>query len=116
MLQVSDWFVSIPSDLIDFYIGVRSQGSKCLMVMNHSSIEICDKGGNLVTHLPSNSKNYNGTILEVYLDEEKKIIVVSDMIVWKGNPMTGSEFEFRIAWLQSNLNLLLLNKNIGYKF
>lgn len=63
MLQVSDWLISIPSNLNEFYVGVRSQGSKSLMILTHSTIEICDKGGNLVLQFPSNSKAYNGTIL-----------------------------------------------------
>lgn len=40
----------------------------------------------------SSAKTYNGTILEIYFNAEDKSIIVSDMIVWKSNPMTGSEF------------------------
>lgn len=62
------------------------------MIMKYNSIEICDKSGALLHEFPTNTKSYNGTILEIYFNEEEKTIIISDMIVWKANPMTGSEF------------------------
>lgn len=69
MLQVSDWLVSVPHNLSEFYVGVRGDGCKCLMIMNYNSIEICDKSGALLHEFPCSSKSYNGTILEIYFNE-----------------------------------------------
>lgn len=33
------------------------------------------------------------------------MVVISDLIAWKSNPMTSSEFEFRYSWLISNFNI-----------
>ena len=48
LLQVSEWMVSVPQNLSEFYVASRGQGSKCLMIMKYNTIDICDKGGSLV--------------------------------------------------------------------
>ena len=58
--------------------------------MKYSTVELVDKGGALLCEFHISAKQYNGTILEVYFSEKEKTIVVSDMIMWKSNPMTGS--------------------------
>ena len=58
--------------------------------MKYDSLEICDKSVSTVIELPCPLKVYNGTILEILFDIEAKTIIITDLIMWKSNPMTGS--------------------------
>lgn len=89
----------------------RPDGTKCLVVFEDNSLAIRDKSGRQVFKSEVGNKNYNGTLVEGYYNESTQTLVVSDLIVWKTNPMTSSEFEFRQAWLCSNLNLKKLTSS-----
>ena len=68
-------------------------------------MQLRDKAGNLILDCELKSKVYEQTILEEFYNKQSQTLVFSDMIVWKNNPMTSSEFQFRCAWLISNLNI-----------
>lgn len=116
LLQVSDWMVSVPPNISEFFVAVRGEGDKCILIMKYNSIEICDRTGTAIAELPCPLKQFNGTILQVYYEADEKRIIVSDLIVWKSNPMTGSQFDFRYAWTTSNLNLKALEQATGHSF
>lgn len=62
---------------------------KALLIFEGSCISIRDKGGKSIFETQIYTKIYDGTIIEVYFEKEKKIIIVTDLIVWKGNPMSS---------------------------
>jgi hypothetical protein len=84
---------------------VRPDGHKCLIIIKDYRVEIRDKSGREVFSCEISSKQYNGTIFEGYYNESSRMVVISDLIAWKNNPMTSSEFEFRYSWLISNFAL-----------
>lgn len=61
--------VVVPPNLTEYYVGVRGEGNKCLLIMKYNSLEICDKGGSLIAEIYCPIKTYNGTILEIYFDK-----------------------------------------------
>ncbi len=92
LLQVSDWMVTVPENINEFYVGARPEGTKCLAIISGNTIELCDKSGGVIACFEGLTKLYNGTILEGFYLEETKQLIISDMITWKSNPMTSSEF------------------------
>ena len=109
-MQVSDWMIEVPSDIREYYVAPRPDGKKCLAIFRGHRVELRDKSGCVVLECNLGSKIYDNTVIQVYYDEEEKIMVVSDLILWKKNPMNCSEFQFRNAWLSSNLSLPNLAK------
>ena len=63
LLQVSDWMVSVPPNISEFFVAVRGEGDKCILIMKYNSIEICDRTGTAIAELPCPLKQFNGTIL-----------------------------------------------------
>lgn len=49
-----------------------------------------DKTGSIMLSYEANTKVYDKTILEGYYSKEKQQVVLSDLVVWKGNPMSSS--------------------------
>jgi hypothetical protein len=92
MLQVFDWMIEIPNNLKDFYLAARPNALKCLLIFEKNCLTVRDKGGKLIYEVSVNAKAYDGTIAESYYIKEKNVIIISDLIVWKGNPMSSSEF------------------------
>jgi snurportin-1 len=113
MLQVNDWMLEVPDNLTDFYVAGRPDGNKVLAIFQNYRLELRDKSGGLVLSCETNGKQYDKSVFEAYFNADLKTLVLSDLIVWKGNPMTSSEFEFRCAWLVSNLNLASLRAWTG---
>ena len=109
LLQVSEWMVLIPSNIHEFYIAPRADGTKSLVIFQGHRVEVRDKSGRVQVQGQVQTKSYDGIILEAFLSQENKTLVISDLIVWKHEPMTNNEFEFRHAWILSNLKANLFS-------
>ena len=84
-------------------MAARPKGKTVLVVIDGSMASFYDKRGFELLRVETKTTNYSGIILEVYF-VNKEISFVSDVLCWKGgNELSEQPFDFRIAWLHSNL-------------
>jgi len=75
--------ITVPNNLKEFYFCIRPAGERVFINIKKNKLLIISMYGEIIDTICLTKGTFNATLLEGYYLKEKKLLIISDLLVWK---------------------------------